>query len=91
MAEEPELTVAQADAMIASKPYLVLLVIAAVVGFVASLVSWLFLEGVYQIQQGLFVHLWDTLGFSKMPVWWPIPILAIGGLITAFASVATKP
>ena len=75
------------DAAMRSKRFVVLLALAAVIGVVASLVAWGFLELIYQIQQGVFHHLPDELGFDSVPVWWPIPVLAIAGVVTAFAIV----
>jgi H+/Cl- antiporter ClcA len=70
-----------------SRPYLVLLVLAAIVGVVVSLAAWCFLELVHQIQQELFTHLPHALGYSSAPVWWPLPVLGIGGLLVAAAIV----
>jgi H+/Cl- antiporter ClcA len=75
------------DAAMRNKRFVVLLALAAVIGVVASLVAWGFLELIYQIQQGVFHHLPDKLGFDSVPVWWPIPVLAIAGVVTAFAIV----
>ena len=81
-----ELTAEQADATIRSKQYVGLLVVVAVIGVIASLAAWCFLEGVHQIQQELYTHLPNALGYkSGPPKWWPLPILAIGALITALA------
>jgi H+/Cl- antiporter ClcA len=70
-----------------SRPYMVLLVLAAIVGVVISLAAWCFLELVYQIQQELFTHLPHALGYSTAPVWWPLPVLGIGALVVAAAIV----
>ncbi|MBV9413927.1 MAG: hypothetical protein JO363_03020, partial [Solirubrobacterales bacterium] len=81
-----ELSAQQADAMIASRQYVGLLVVVAVIGVIASMAAWCFLEGIHQIQQELYVHLPDGLGYeSGPPKWWPLPILAIGALIAALA------
>jgi H+/Cl- antiporter ClcA len=65
-----------------------LLVIAVVVGVLVSLAAWCFLELVYQIQRELYTHLPNALGYAHgPPVWWPLPILALAGVITAFAIV----
>ncbi len=69
-----------------SKGFLVLLAIAAIVGLVVSVAAWCFLELVYQIQQELYHHLPSAVGYAHgPPLWWSLPILAIAGLITAFA------
>ena len=97
MASHPtrELRVSEADGQgadptgtLLSRAYLVLLVIAAVVGVIVSLAAWCFLELIYQIQQEVFHHLPSALGYSHgAPVWWSLPVLAIAGLIVAFAIV----
>lgn len=82
----PEPTAAQAHATMRSRPYLVLLVLAAIVGVIVSLAAWCFLELVYQTQQELFTHLPHALGYSSgAPMWWYFPVLAVGALITALA------
>jgi len=81
-----ELSAEQADATIASRQYVGLLVVVAVIGVIVSLAAWCFLEGIHQTQQELYVHLPDALGYeSGPPKWWPLPILAIGALIVALA------
>jgi H+/Cl- antiporter ClcA len=63
-----------------------LLVIAAVVGLAVSFASWGLLEGIHQIQQGVFDELPRKLGYEDgAPTWWPLPVLAIAGLVTALA------
>jgi H+/Cl- antiporter ClcA len=82
----PPLTTEQAQATMRSRPYLVMLVLVAIVGVVVSLAAWCFLELTYQIQQEVFTHLPHALGYSNgPPVWWPLPILAISGVLVAFA------
>ena len=71
--------------MMSSKPFVVLLVLVAVVGVAVSLASWCFLELIHQIQQEVFVHLPHAFGYSNEPRWWPLPVLPIAALITAFA------
>jgi H+/Cl- antiporter ClcA len=79
---------ANPSSMLLSRAYLVLLVIAAVVGLLVSLAAWCFLELVYQIQREVFHHLPSALGYSHgAPLWWSLPVLAIAGLIVAFAIV----
>jgi H+/Cl- antiporter ClcA len=82
----PELTAEQAAATMASKQYVVLLVIVAVIGVIVSLAAWCFLEGTYQIQQEVYTHLPHALGYDNgAPVWWSLPVLAIAGVIVALA------
>ncbi|HEY1515059.1 MAG TPA: hypothetical protein VGF91_01490, partial [Solirubrobacteraceae bacterium] len=69
-----------------SKGFLVLLVIAAVVGVAVSLVAWCFVELVYQLQQELYHHLPAALGYQHGPPrWWSLPILAVAGVLVALA------
>jgi H+/Cl- antiporter ClcA len=76
------------SATLLSKGFLVLLVIAAVVGVLVSLAAWCFLELVFQMQRELYHHLPSAVGYNHgPPVWWSLPILAIAGLIAAFAIV----
>jgi H+/Cl- antiporter ClcA len=63
-----------------------LLLVVAVVGVIVSLAAWGFLEGIHQIQQELYTHLPHAFGYDNgPPKWWPLPILAIGALLTALA------
>ena len=71
--------------MMSSRPFVVLLVLVAVVGVAVSLAAWCFLELIHQIQQEVFVHLPHALGYSSEPRWWPLPILPIAAFITALA------
>jgi H+/Cl- antiporter ClcA len=81
-----ELTAEQADQTIRSRRFVVLLVIVAVIGIVVSLAAWCFLEAIYQIQRELFTHLPHALGYtSGPPLWWYLPVLAVGGLLAALA------
>ena len=80
-----ELTAEQASATMASRPFVVLLVLVSIVGVVVSLAAWCFLELVHQIQQEVFTHLPHALGYSSPPVWWPLPVLAIAGVLVALA------
>src|SRR3954451_17789977 len=72
-------------ALIRSRQYRVILVFAAVIGVVVSLVAWAFLELVHGIQVGVYEDLPGDLGFDSVPWWWPLPWLAIAGLLTAIA------
>jgi H+/Cl- antiporter ClcA len=82
----PELTDEQAAATMSSGPYVVMLVIVSIVGVVVSFATWGFLELNYQITQELYTHLPNALGYHNgPPVWWPLPILAIAGVIAALA------
>src|SRR4051794_26116511 len=72
-------------ALIRTRQYHVLLVLAALVGLLVSAASWLFLELVYAIQVGVYDDLPGDLGYDTAPWWWPLPWLALAGALTAFA------
>ena len=74
-------------ALIRSKGYAALLVLAAIVGIAVSLAGWAFLELVAAIQHGVFLDLPVTLGMASAPWWWPIPWVTLAGLPVAFAIV----
>ena len=76
---------ADPGALIRSRDYRVLLVFAAIVGLVVSTASWGFLELVHVVETGVYETLPERLGFDTAPVWWPLPWLALAGLLTAFA------
>ena len=85
-ATPPELSAEQADATIRSKQFVGLLVVVAVIGVVVSIAAWCFLEGIFQIQQELYVHLPHAVGYENgPPKWWPLPVLAVGALLVALA------
>ena len=70
-----------------SRQFPLLLALAAIVGVVTSAVAWGFLELIYQIEQGVYTHLPQELGFEGTPEWWSLPVLAIAGVVTAVAIV----
>jgi chloride channel protein, CIC family len=82
---EPTAPPSDPSAMLRSRGFVVLLVFAAAIGIVVSFVSWGFLELVHQSQIGVFDDLPGRLGFDTTPTWWPLPILAVAGVIVAFA------
>ena len=73
------------DGLIRSREYRVLLVVASLIGLVVSAASWCFLELVHELQVGVYEELPDRLGYDSVPAWWPLPWLALAGLVTAFA------
>jgi chloride channel protein, CIC family len=68
-----------------SRSYVQLLLLAAIVGVPVSAVAYGFLELVDALQTGLFTDLPKELGFDSTPLLWPVPLLAIGGLLTALS------
>ena len=84
-----EAAAAPADpgATIRSKSYRVLLVFAAVIGVLVSFASWCFLELVHWIQQEVYQSLPSGLGLHPVPWWWPLPVLAVAGVLAAVAII----
>jgi H+/Cl- antiporter ClcA len=75
-------------AVLRSRAFVGLLVLAAVVGLVASLAAWGFLELVHQVQVGVWDKLPDWVGYDEgAPLWWSVPVLAIAGALVAVAIV----
>src|SRR5436190_13193168 len=73
--------------IIRSRRFVVLLVLAALIGVVASLAAWCFLELIHQIQVGVYTDLPKDFGYDTAPDWWSLPVLAVAGVVTAFAIV----
>jgi H+/Cl- antiporter ClcA len=71
------------QALLRSKSYLRLLILAALLGVPISAGAYGFLALVNYLQPQLFTHLPDGLGFHGEPPWWPLPMLVIAGLISA--------
>lgn len=71
------------QALLRSRPYSVLLVLAAVIGVPISAIAWGFLALVSKLQGWIFTSLPHGLGFHSEPLWWPIPPLVLSGLLTA--------
>lgn len=74
-------------AMLRSKDYLRLLALSGAIGFVVALAAWCFLTVVPWIQNTVFLEIPAALGFDQAPWWWPLPVLAIAGVITAVVIV----
>jgi chloride channel protein, CIC family len=72
-------------AMLRSRAYVRLLVVAALLGVPISAAAWGFLALVSYLQKELFTHLPHGLGYSTAPAWWPLPMLVIGGVLAALA------
>lgn len=68
-----------------SRGFKFLLVLAALVGVVASAVAWGFLELVIHMQGWVYTDLPDALGYDSTPLWWSLPVLALSGVVVAFA------
>jgi H+/Cl- antiporter ClcA len=69
--------------LLRSKSYIALLVFGALIGVPVAAVAFFFLEAVAKAQHYLFGTLPGELGFESQPAWWPIPLLALSGLLVA--------
>ena len=72
---------ADPHAVLRSPGYLKLLVLAAIIGAPIAAAAWGFLWVVDEAQDWLFTDLPDDLGFDSVPTWWPLPLLALAGLL----------
>jgi H+/Cl- antiporter ClcA len=72
-------------AMLRSRSYLQLLVLAAVIGAPVSALAYGFLKLVGLLQEWLFASLPEKLGFAGTPAWWPLPLLAVAGVLVGAA------
>ena len=71
--------------LLRSRPYAVLLVFAAIIGAPVAVVAYFFLKLITELQEYLYQTLPGELGFGHEPLWWPLPLLALAGLIVALA------
>src|ERR1700746_2115303 len=69
---------ADPTALLRSRAYVGLLIVAAVLGVPISAAAWGFLALVSYLQKELFTHLPHGLGYSTAPAWWSLPMLVIG-------------
>ncbi len=67
--------------LLKSRPYMALLVIGAIIGIPVAVAAYFFLKWVGVVQEWVFTTLPNGLGFHGAPLWWPIPVVAVGGLI----------
>jgi H+/Cl- antiporter ClcA len=69
-------------AVIRSRPYVLALLLAALLGAPISAVAYGFLALVDAIQEYLFSDLPQDVFTGGVPAWWPVPWLALCGLLT---------
>jgi H+/Cl- antiporter ClcA len=72
-------------ALLKSRSYLALLVLAGVIGVPISAVAFGYLALVSHLQGWVFTSLPKGLGFQAEPLWWPIPPLVLAGIGVALA------
>ena len=73
------------SALLKSRSYITLVVLGALVGVPVAAVAYFFLEAVAKLQAEIFTDLPNNLGFHGEPLWWPLPWLALSGLLVALA------
>jgi len=73
------------DSIMRTGRFTVLLVLAAVVGVVASLAAFGFLTLLHDLRGWIFDDLPEALGFDAAPDWWSLPVLVVAGAVVAFA------
>jgi H+/Cl- antiporter ClcA len=81
----PEATAPDVDSLMREPRFVVLLVLAGAVGVIASGAAWGFLELIHEITDWVYDDLPDAFGYDEAPRWWPLPVLALAGLVVAFA------
>src|ERR1700728_190022 len=69
--------------MLRSRSYLVLLVFGAIVGVPVAVIAYYYLKLVALSQKYFFTTLPGELGFHGQPPWWPVPVVAVGGVLVA--------
>jgi H+/Cl- antiporter ClcA len=74
-------------ALLRSRGYVRLLVLAALIGVPISAAAYGFLKLAAWLQEQLFTDLPEALGFDAPPTWWPVPLLALSGVLVALAII----
>ncbi|WP_432002987.1 chloride channel protein [Streptomyces sioyaensis] len=68
-------------APVRDRGYLKLLLVAAAVGIPVCAVAFGFLALVHALEPLLYEDLPRALGFAGPPIWWPVPLLVVAGLL----------
>jgi H+/Cl- antiporter ClcA len=74
-------TPSDAAAQLRSPAYARLLVLAAIIGAPISAAAYFFLQLVGMLQSWVYTDLPRALGFATAPLWWPLPMLGIAGVL----------
>lgn len=64
-----------------SRSYVGLLVLAAILGVPISAAAYGFLALVTNLQEWIFTDLPGAFGFQSTPLWWPLPLLTLAGVL----------
>ena len=79
-------------ALLRSRSYIVLLVVAAIIGAPVSALAYFFLALVSKMQGWIFTDLPKGVGFHAEPLWWPLlPLLLAGILVGPDHPVPARP
>src|SRR5271165_4083552 len=70
-------------ALLRSRSYVALLVLAAIIGVPIAAAAYFFLALVSKMQGWIFTDLPKGMGFHAEPLWWPILPLVLAGLLVA--------
>lgn len=81
----PTTVIADPLAMRRSKGYVGLLVLAALMGVPVAAVAYFFEHLILLVQGWVYTDIPAALGLDPVPVWWPVPVLALSGLLVALA------
>ncbi|MEU4264592.1 chloride channel protein [Streptomyces argenteolus] len=68
--------------VVRTRGYLALLITVAILGVPISAAAFGFLALVHELQSLTYRDLPRALGFDGTPAWWPVPLLAVAGLLT---------
>jgi H+/Cl- antiporter ClcA len=80
-----EVSAPQPLAVMRSRAYLRLLVLAVVLGVPIAAAAFGFLKLTERVQHWAFADIPQALGFSSAPAWWPLAPLAVAGLLVGLA------
>ncbi len=78
-------TPSDAFALLRSRSYVALLVLAAIIGVPVAAAAYFFLALVSKMQGWIFTDLPKGLGFHSEPLWWPVLPLLLAGVLVALA------
>lgn len=71
--------------LLRSKGYVALVVLGAIAGVPVAAAAYFFLKLVSEIQKYVYSTLPSELGFGSVPTWWPLPLLALGGVLVGLS------
>jgi len=69
------------EGSLASRGYVILLLIAALIGIPLSLVAFGFLAVVHELEHLVWHTLPENLGYHELPAWWPIVTIGFAGVL----------